>query len=116
MPNVAPSHLAYVPFVSVDNMMKLVHHIGIEQMLKGLADYIEDDFRRWDLFDKSPRVASHSKDGVIELMPTTHAICSVWFSVQRRFDSSGYSTDHLRRRQSGLQPPRGRKCSGSLRV
>ena len=71
MTNVAPSDLAYVPFVSVDNMMKLVHHIGIEQMLKGLADYIEDDFRRWDLFDKSPRVASHSKDGVIELMPTS---------------------------------------------
>lgn len=71
MTNVTPSDLAYVPFVSVDNMMKLVHHIGIEQMLKGLADYIEDDFRRWDLFDKSPRVASHSKDGVIELMPTS---------------------------------------------
>lgn len=71
MTNVAPSHLAFVPFVSVDNMMKLIHHIGIEQMLKGLADYIEEDFRRWDLFDKSPRVASHSKDGVIELMPTS---------------------------------------------
>ncbi|WP_323035298.1 ornithine cyclodeaminase [Pararhodobacter sp.] len=67
----APSHLAYVPFVSVENMMKLVHHIGIEPMLKGLAEYIEQDFRRWDLFDKTPRVASHSKEGVIELMPTS---------------------------------------------
>jgi len=66
-----PSKLAYVPFVSVDNMMKLVHHIGIEQVLADLACYIEDDFRRWELFDKTPRVASHSTEGVIELMPTS---------------------------------------------
>lgn len=67
----APSELAYVPFVSVENMMKLVHRIGIEPMLKALADYIEQDFRRWDLFDKTPRIASHSREGVIELMPTS---------------------------------------------
>ena len=67
----APSDKALVPFVSVDNMMRLVHHIGIEEMLIGLADYIEDDFKRWELFDKTPRVASHSDVGVIELMPTS---------------------------------------------
>ncbi|GAW34974.1 L-lysine cyclodeaminase [Roseovarius sp. A-2] len=67
----APSDKALVPFVSVDNMMKLVHHIGIEPMLRGLADYIEADFRRWRLFDKTPRIASHSEEGVIELMPTS---------------------------------------------
>ncbi len=66
-----PSELAYVPFVSVENMMKLVQKIGIETMLCELADYIEEDFRRWELFDKTPRVASHSKEGVIELMPTS---------------------------------------------
>jgi ornithine cyclodeaminase len=67
----APSDKALVPFVSVDHMMKLVHHIGIEPMLRGLADYIEADFRRWQLFDKTPRIASHSSEGVIELMPTS---------------------------------------------
>jgi len=67
----APSKLAYVPFVSVDNMMKLVHHIGVEQVLTDLARYIQDDFARWELFDKTPRVASHSTEGVIELMPTS---------------------------------------------
>ena len=67
----APSDKALVPFVSVDHMMKLVHHVGIEPMLRGLAEYIEDDFRRWDLFDKTPRIASHSAEGVIELMPTS---------------------------------------------
>lgn len=66
-----PSDKALVPFVSVENMMKLVHHIGVEPMLTGLAEYIEDDFKRWELFDKTPRVASHSAEGVIELMPTS---------------------------------------------
>jgi len=71
MTNLDPSAKALVPFVSVDNMMKLIHHIGLETMLVGLSDYIEADFRRWVLFDKTPRVASHSEKGVIELMPTS---------------------------------------------
>ena len=71
MSAIPPSDKALVPFVSVDNMMKLVHHIGIEAMLEGIAAYIEADFRRWELFDKTPRIASHSAEGVIELMPTS---------------------------------------------
>lgn len=66
-----PSAKAMVPFVSVDNMMRLVHRVGIEAMLRELTDRIEEDFRRWESFDKTPRVASHSRDGVIELMPTS---------------------------------------------
>ncbi|MEQ6247879.1 ornithine cyclodeaminase [Sulfitobacter sp. HNIBRBA3233] len=66
-----PSQKALVPFVSVDHMMQLIHHIGIEEMLRGLAERIETDFKRWPLFDKTPRVASHSDVGVIELMPTS---------------------------------------------
>ena len=71
MTNLTPSDKALVPFVSVDNMMKLIHHIGIEPMLIGLGEYIEADFKWWELFDKTPRVASHSEQGVIELMPTS---------------------------------------------
>jgi ornithine cyclodeaminase len=52
-------------------MMKLVLGVGVERFLVELAFYIEEDFRRWALFDKTPRVASHSSDGVIELMPTS---------------------------------------------
>lgn len=52
-------------------MMRLIHHIGIQDMLRDLASYIEADFKRWELFDKTPRVASHSDVGVIELMPTS---------------------------------------------
>jgi ornithine cyclodeaminase len=68
---ITPSKLAMVPFVSVENMMKLVHHIGIEQFMRDLAHEIGADFKRWELFDKTPRVGSHSAVGVIELMPTS---------------------------------------------
>ena len=63
--------LNLVPFVSVDNMMKLVLKLGIERVMIDLAAEVEADFRRWPLFDKTPRVASHSDVGVIELMPTS---------------------------------------------
>lgn len=66
-----PSSLAFIPFVSVENMMRLVHHFGIETVLRELADAVEADFRRWDRFEKTPRLASHSSEGVIELMPTS---------------------------------------------
>jgi len=52
-------------------MMRLIHHVGIETMLGDLARYVEDDFKRWEKFDKTPRLASHSDVGVIELMPTS---------------------------------------------
>ncbi len=63
--------LNLVPFVSVDKMMKLVLHLGIERVMADLAAEIEADFRRWPDFDKTPRIASHSDVGVIELMPTS---------------------------------------------
>ncbi len=65
------SSLSIVPFVSVDNMMRLVLHLDVNRVLTDLARCIEADFYRWDAFDKTPRVASHSDVGVIELMPTS---------------------------------------------
>ncbi|MCT4655639.1 MAG: ornithine cyclodeaminase [Cohaesibacter sp.] len=64
-------NLNVVPFVSVDNMMKLVLTIGVETVICGIAEQIESDFKRWESFDKTARIASHSKEGVIELMPTS---------------------------------------------
>jgi ornithine cyclodeaminase len=66
-----PSDLALVPFISVENMMRFVLHMGLERVLAELAGEIEADFLRWEMFDKTPRVASHSAVGVIELMPTS---------------------------------------------
>lgn len=60
-----------VQFVSVTKILELVNKHGVETILKGMTAYVEEDYRRWSLFDKTPRVASHSKVGVIELMPTS---------------------------------------------
>jgi ornithine cyclodeaminase len=57
------SEKALIPSVSVEHMMRLVYHIGIETMLVELTDTIETDFRRWECFDKTPRIASHSQAG-----------------------------------------------------
>lgn len=63
-----------VPFVSVENMMRLVLDIGLETSIREIAGHIEENFKRWPLFDKTPRVAAHSAEGVIELMPTSDGI------------------------------------------
>jgi len=46
---------------------------GLGACLDTLVNYLEEDFSRWSEFDKSARVANHSKDGVIELMPISDA-------------------------------------------
>lgn len=51
--------------------MKLVLATGVERFLTELGAYIEENFRRWESFDKTPRVASYSADGAIEQMPTS---------------------------------------------
>ena len=43
----------------------------MQTCLLELTDAIEADFRRWQVFAKTPRLAAHSHDGVIELMPTS---------------------------------------------
>ncbi|MGB1148364.1 MAG: ornithine cyclodeaminase, partial [Alphaproteobacteria bacterium] len=63
-----------VPFVSVEQMMQLVLELDLETCIEQIAGYIEEDFAKWESFDKIPRVASHSDVGVIELMPTSDGI------------------------------------------
>jgi ornithine cyclodeaminase len=58
-------------FVDVHNMVRWIGHHGPTAIMAELVEYLEDDFRRWESFDKSPRVASHTPFGVIELMPTS---------------------------------------------
>jgi ornithine cyclodeaminase len=58
-------------FVDVRSMAAWVAATGPEQVIAGLVDELDHDFRRWESFDKSPRVASHTPFGVIELMPTS---------------------------------------------
>jgi ornithine cyclodeaminase len=60
-------------FIDVPAMSQLVHAVGLARFLTELADTLRDDFLRWEDFDKSARVASHSPLGVIELMPVADA-------------------------------------------
>jgi ornithine cyclodeaminase len=58
-----------VEYIGVERIKELIARIGPAQFIAGLADEIEADYRRWREFDKSPRHATHSDIGVIELMP-----------------------------------------------
>ena len=58
-----------VEYIGIERVRELVARVGMPQFIAGLADEIEADFRRWREFDKSPRHATHSPIGVIELMP-----------------------------------------------
>lgn len=60
-----------VLFVDVESMARWVADRGAERILVEMAAEVEKDFARWQTFDKTPRLASHSRDGVIELMPTS---------------------------------------------
>jgi len=56
-------------FLDVPAACRLVADIGVPRFLGELADTIRADYLRWPDFDKSPRLACHSRVGVIELMP-----------------------------------------------
>src|SRR6478735_12191336 len=58
-------------FVDVHNMVRWAAGRGPETIISGMIEYVENDFRRWESFDKTPRIASHTPFGVIELMPTS---------------------------------------------
>jgi ornithine cyclodeaminase len=60
-----------VDYIGVSDIQRLVQKLGAGVFMERLAAEIEADYRRWSEFEKSARLASHSKVGVIELMPTS---------------------------------------------
>src|SRR5260370_3844066 len=60
-----------VNYIGTERLRALVARIGVGRFIEELAGEIAADYGRWDEFEKSARHASHSSDGVIELMPTT---------------------------------------------
>jgi ornithine cyclodeaminase len=58
-----------VDYIGLERVQELVARVGAARFIEGLANEIEADYRRWRDFDKSPRHATHSPVGVIELMP-----------------------------------------------
>jgi ornithine cyclodeaminase len=63
--------MAMVDYIGVERVQELVNRVGPARFVAALATEIESDYRRWREFDKSPRHATHSPVGVIELMPTS---------------------------------------------
>jgi len=60
-------------FLSVQDVATIVTQVGTADTLRRMADYIQADYMRWPDFDKCARVAAHSPEGVIELMPIADA-------------------------------------------
>jgi ornithine cyclodeaminase len=60
-------------FIDVPALAQLVQQVGVPRFIAELAQTIQDDFLRWEDFEKSARAASHSPLGVIELMPVADA-------------------------------------------
>lgn len=81
-----------VRYIGVGDVQRLVRAIGPAEFIARLADAIEADYARWPEFEKSPRLASHSPVGVIELMPATDG----------RLYAFKYVNGHPKNTQEGL--------------
>lgn len=60
-----------VEYIGIERVQQLVNARGAARFMEELAQEIAADFLRWDDFEKSPRHATHSSVGVIELMPAS---------------------------------------------
>ncbi|MDM7856240.1 ornithine cyclodeaminase [Cellulomonas alba] len=62
-----------VPFLGVADAARWIARRGPAPLLAALGDRLERDLARWPSFELRPRLASHTKEGVVELMPTRDA-------------------------------------------
>jgi len=81
-----------VDFIGVSRVRELLARRGTARFIEELAAEIEADFLRWDTFEKSPRHATHSSVGVIELMPASDG----------RLYAFKYVNGHPKNTQAGL--------------
>ena len=81
-----------VDFIGVSRVRELLARRGTARFIEVLAAEIEADFLRWDTFEKSPRHATHSSVGVIELMPASDG----------RLYAFKYVNGHPKNTQAGL--------------
>lgn len=58
-----------VSYIGTRELQKHLQQAKPETAISRMAEMIREDYLRWSQFDKTPRVASHSDVGVIELMP-----------------------------------------------
>ncbi|MGF6201757.1 ornithine cyclodeaminase [Pseudomonas laurylsulfatiphila] len=60
-------------YIDVNDLSLLVREKGLPRCLIEMAEYIRQDYVRWPDFEKCARLANHSPEGVIELMPVSDA-------------------------------------------
>ncbi len=89
--NTTPTDITTL-YLGAPDVARIVARKGLPACIAGVADRIHADFLRWNEFDKSPRVANHSLDGVIELMPISDAD---WYSFK-------YVNGHPKNTQLGV--------------
>jgi ornithine cyclodeaminase len=63
--------VATTTFVSVAEMARLVRDLGLKTCIEGVVEKLEEDYGRWETFQKSARTANHCELGVVELMPSS---------------------------------------------
>jgi ornithine cyclodeaminase len=68
-----PSAHIQTAFLSPQHVAEIVQTRGLKPIFSGMVEALRADFLRWNEFDKTARVASHSANGVIELMPIADA-------------------------------------------
>ncbi|KEJ00315.1 ornithine cyclodeaminase [Clostridium botulinum A2B7 92] len=56
-------------YIDLPTMAKYLKSVGPETVMERLIPYMEDDYKRWEDFQKMPRTAHHTDIGVLELMP-----------------------------------------------
>jgi len=87
-----PGESDMVDYIGVSDIQRIVRALGPAEFIARLAAEIEADYRRWPEFENSPRLASHSAVGVIELMPATDG----------KFYSFKYVNGHPKNTAEGL--------------
>ena len=56
-------------YIDLPTMASYLNKVGPENVIKRLVPYLEEDYKRWEDFQKIPRTSHHCKEGVCELMP-----------------------------------------------
>ncbi len=57
--------------ITVDDIKNLIQQLGFNNCMRQLVEAMRADYQRWQEFEKFPRFASYSQQGVIELMPVS---------------------------------------------
>lgn len=55
--------------IEIQHVQQLINSMGLKSFFKALIKNLQQDFKNWTNFDKSPRHAIYVDKGVIELMP-----------------------------------------------